>query len=100
MSLQQALEVVKLQHAFWHKELCRAHDEELEDCEFFRRQCQREISELESELGIPATHRTRSHVPRKPPERRLSTARPATTRTPGRATAGEGAGSTSTRKSH
>ena len=95
--MQQGLAVVKLQHAFWHKELCRAHDEELKDCEFFRQQCQREISELESELGIPATHRTRSHVPRKPPERSLSTARPATTRMAGRATAGEGTDSAFTR---
>jgi hypothetical protein len=79
MSLQQALEVVKLQHVFWHKELCRAPDEELQDCEFFRQQCECEIELLEVELGIPATHRARTDLRRKLPEPILSNARPPTT---------------------
>jgi hypothetical protein len=80
MSLQQALDVVRLQHVFWHRELCRAPDEDLTECEFFRQQCEDEIALLECELEVPATHRVRSQAPRKPPERSLSNARPATTK--------------------
>src|SRR5688572_27101095 len=76
MSLQQALEVVKLQHVFWHKELCRAPEEELQDCELFRQQCELEIEILEVELEIPAIQRTRSDLRRrKPSEPSLSNAR-------------------------
>jgi hypothetical protein len=87
MSLQQALEVVKLQHVFWHKELCRAPEEELQDCELFRQQCELEIEILEVELEIPAIQRTRSDLRRrKPSEPSLSNARPRTTVIGGHAT--------------
>lgn len=76
MSLQQALNVVRLQHAFWQKELCRAPGDDLKDCEFFHQQCEDDIALFESELGIPLTHRTRSGLPRK--RRSLSNARPRT----------------------
>ena len=79
MSLQKTLEAVQLQHVFWHRELCRAPEEQLNDCEFFRRQCEAEVALLEDELRAAATHPPRDQLPRKAPERRQSNAPPAKT---------------------
>ena len=85
MALQQVLDVVRRHHLFWDKELCRARDEDLKDCEFFRQQCEDEVALLEADLGLPFTHRARNDAARKSAERGLSNARPATTRIGGRA---------------
>ena len=85
MSVQLVLEVVKLQHVFWDKELCRAAEEELKDCRFFRQQCEDEIAHLEYELATPATHRAPDRLPLpEAPKRRLSNTPPTRTMIGGR----------------
>ena len=86
MSMQQVLEVVRRHHVFWQNELGRASEEDLEDCEFFHRQCRDEVASLEAELDVPLVQRMRNASSRKRADSGLSKARPATTRIGGRST--------------
>jgi hypothetical protein len=78
MSLQQVLEVARVQHLFWENELERAPRRDRDDCEFFRRQVKGEVAVLNAELAAAGAYRPAARAPDAQPEERLSSERPPT----------------------